>query len=223
MKKFFKRLFIVVLCIAIGYVGFRYGPYLYARLFGDGNVRWVSEKFSETLMEKNELIVSEAEVTGKETVSQDAWLLGTVQKVELPYTFQLSYTVDLSLAKVEVDGTVVRVRVPSPKAAYHKLIVDDAKMKKTDFFYPLTPERYADIKSEVETKLYGEYSENAENLGKAWNATVKNLESLFRAVVASSSQDVQCSVEIVKDDTLTAAPSEAPDATTQPQGTAQAA
>ena len=39
-------------------------------------------------------------------MTQDAWLLGTVQKVEMPYTFRMSFTVDLSLAVVSAldDG-----------------------------------------------------------------------------------------------------------------------
>lgn len=215
MKKFFKRLFVVVLCVAIGYVGFRYGPNLYARLFGSGTVRWVSEKFSETLLEKNELVVSQAEVTGQETVTQDAWLLGTVQKVVMPYTFQLSYTVDLSQAKVSAEGTTVTVRVPPPNAAYHKLIVDDAKMRKTDFFYPLTPERYAEIKSQVEMRLYGEYSQNADYLGKAWDATVADLQSLFQTVVdlgrnETGDERVTIDVAVVMDATLAPAATEPP-------------
>lgn len=68
--------------------------------FCGGNTQWISERFSETLREKNELVVYEVEITGQETVSQDAWLLGTVQKVEMPYTFQMSFTVDLSQAVV---------------------------------------------------------------------------------------------------------------------------
>ena len=210
MKKFFKRLFLVVICLAIGYCGFRYGPNLYARLFGSGSVRWVSERFSETLREKNELVVSEVEITGQETVTQDAWLLGTVQKVEMPYTFQLSYTVDLSRAKVEASGLTVTVRVPSPQASYHKLIVDDAKMRKSDFFYPLTPERYAEIKSQVEERLYGELSQSEENLSKAWDYTVKNLETLFHTVRESGEERVNCEVKVVRDDTLAAEPT--PDA-----------
>lgn len=221
MKKFFKRLFVVVLCLFIGYAGFRYGPALYVRLFGDGGVRWVSEKFSETLRDKNELIVSEFELTGQETVTQDAWLLGTVQKVEMPYAFQLSYAVDLSLAKAEADGRDVVVRVPKPRAAYHKLIVDDAKMRKTDFFYPLTPERYAEIKKQVEDRLYAEYAGSEDNLAQAWAHTVASLESLFAAVVESGRQQGETGagdigVRVVMDAALTQ-PTEAPQLTPTPQ------
>ena len=109
MRKFIKRLFGFVLLIAGVFVGVRYGPNLYMRLFGSGNAQWVSERFSETLKEKNELVVYEVETTGQETVTQDAWVLGTVQKVVMPYTFRMSYTVDLSIATVTANGSVIEV------------------------------------------------------------------------------------------------------------------
>lgn len=208
MKKFFKRLFIIILCLAIAFVAVRFGPYLYARLFGGGNTRWISEQLSETLREKNELIVYEVETTGRETVSQDAWILGTVQKVEMPYTFQMSYIVDLSGATVTLKGNTIEIGVPKPVAAYHKLTADDANMKKSDFFYPLTPERYADIKNQVEKRLFEEYRSKDEYVKNAWESTVKNLETLFKSVAERSEQGVTCDVSIVE---ITPAPAtEAP-------------
>ncbi|MEG2951562.1 MAG: hypothetical protein RR946_12760, partial [Clostridia bacterium] len=100
MKKILKRTSLCVVCVALALVLVRFGPNLYARIFGNGNTVWISERFSETLKEKNNLVVYEVETTGQETVSQDAWLIGTVQKVVLPYTFHISFTVDLSQAKI---------------------------------------------------------------------------------------------------------------------------
>ena len=57
MRRFFKRLFSFVFCFALAFVIIQYGPNIYMRLFGDGNARWISERFSETLREKNELVV----------------------------------------------------------------------------------------------------------------------------------------------------------------------
>ena len=122
MKKFIKRLFGFVVCLALAVALVRVGPYVYERFFGGADTQWISEQFSQTLHEKNELVVYEVEVTGQETVTQDAWLLGTVQKVEMPYTFRMSFTVDLSLAVVSALDDGVEVRVPPPVAAYPKLI-----------------------------------------------------------------------------------------------------
>lgn len=139
MIRFAKRLIGVAACIVVALVLVRFGPTLWVRIFGGGNTQWISERFSETLREKNELVVYEVEITGQETVSQDAWLLGTVQKVEMPYTFQMSFTVDLSQAVVSAGEGLVEVRLPSPSPAYPRLTVQENEVKKSDWLYPLTP------------------------------------------------------------------------------------
>ena len=133
MIRFAKRLIGVAACIVVALVLVRFGPTLWVRIFGGGNTQWISERFSETLREKNELVVYEVEITGQETVSQDAWLLGTVQKVEMPYTFQMSFTVDLSQAVVSAGEGLVEVRLPSPSPAYPRLTVQENEVKKSGF------------------------------------------------------------------------------------------
>jgi hypothetical protein len=124
---------LLLLCLAIAFLAIRFGPDLYRRFFGDGNTTWVSERFSEEMDEKNELVVYQATLTGQETVSQDAWILGTVQKVTIPYSFSMSFSVDLSRANVSVDvaSDAIVVRLPSPKASYYKLSVDEDQVQKS--------------------------------------------------------------------------------------------
>lgn len=202
MKKFFKRLTSFAVCMVLAVLLVQYGPYLYIRLFGEGNARWISERFSETLREKNELVVYELETTGQETVAQDAWLIGTVQKVEMPYTFSMCFTVDLSKAAVSVNENVIEVRVPTPKPGYQKLVVDDNNVRRVDWLYRLTPERYAQIKQEIEERLFSEYSQNAEYQQNAWNVTVRNLETLFQTVAEQSTFGVTCDIRVIEDNTL---------------------
>ena len=200
MKKFFKGLFRLILCLALVFVLVRFGPYLWERMFGGSNTQWISQRFSETLREKNELVVYEIETTGQETVSQEAWLLGTVQKVEMPYTFRMSFTVDLSRAQVVANGNTIEVHVPSPQPGYQKLIVDESKVKKYDWFYRPTTERYAAIKQEVEDRLFDEYSQNETYRQNAWNTAVHNLESMFGSVAEQSRLGNTCQLKIVQDD-----------------------
>ena len=200
MIRFAKRLIGFAACIVVALVLVRFGPTLWVRIFGGGNTQWISERFSETLREKNELVVYEVEITGQETVSQDAWLLGTVQKVEMPYTFRMSFTVDLSRAQVVANGNTIEVHVPSPQPGYQKLIVDESKVKKYDWFYRLTTERYAAIKQEVEDRLFDEYSQNETYRQNAWNTAVHNLESMFGSVAEQSRLGNTCQLKIVQDD-----------------------
>ena len=202
MIRFIKRLIGFAACIVLALVLVRFGPALWVRVFGGGNTQWISERFSETLREKNELVVCEVEVTGQETVSQDAWLLGTVQKVEMPYTFQMSFTVDLSRAVVSALDNTVEVRLPSPAPAYPRLKVNDDEVKKSDWLYPLTPERYAEIKQQTEDRLFAECSQNKEYQANAWGVTVRNLESLFQSVLEQSGWGNGINITVVRDDSL---------------------
>ena len=195
MKKIIRKLFTVILLTVLLLTGLRFGPDLYARVFGGGRVQWISERFSETLKEKNHLVVYEVETTGQETVTQDAWRFGTVQKVVVPYTFQMSYTVDLSRAVISTQGTEVQVRVPAPVPGYQKLTVDESQVQKVDWLYPLTPDRLFE-----EAKANPEYAKNA------WAITVRDLENLFQAVVESAGAGSACTVSISPDNTAGALP-----------------
>ena len=202
MKKFIRKLFTVILLAALVFTGLRFGPALYARLFGGGSVQWISERFSETLKEKNHLVVYEVETTGQETVTQDAWIFGTVQKVVVPYTFQMSYTVDLSRAAVSAAGSEVQVRVPAPVPGYQKLTVNEDEVQKVDWLYPLTPERYAEIRQSIEDRLFEEAKANPEYAQNAWAITVRDLENLFMAVVESAGFGSGCTVSVLLDENL---------------------
>ncbi|NLV59669.1 MAG: DUF4230 domain-containing protein [Clostridiales bacterium] len=197
VKVFFNVLFDILLCTILVIVGIRFGPNLYYRLFGSGNTLWISERFSEELMEKNELVVFETTLSGRETTSQSAWLLGKVQEVVIPYSYTISFTVDLSKSRVTVEGNTIMVRLPPPRASFSKLTVDESNMKKRDWLYPLTPERYASIKTEIEQKLFHETSEKTEYLDAAWATAVKNMESLFKSVAEESEQGVTCDIQVL--------------------------
>ena len=197
VKTFFKALFWMLLCAALILVAIRFGPNLYYRLFGTGNTLWISERFSEELKEKNELVVFETTLTGRETVSQSAWILGKVQEVVIPYSYSITFTVDLSKSRVHVEDNTIMARLPPPKASFSKLTVDEANMKKHDWLYPLTPERYASIKMEIEQKLFAEASENKEYLAAAWATAVRNMESLFESVAEKSEQGITCDIQVL--------------------------
>ncbi len=211
LRRLFRGLFLLIVCFAIAFVAVRFGPSLYRRFFGNGNTTWISQRFGEELKEKNELVVLETTITGEETAQQNAWLIGTVQEVSMPYVFSMSFVVDLSLADVSVNeaGDTIIVRLPSPVARYPKLTVDESKMKKSDLLYPLTPERYAEIKNEIEQRLTEESATKQENLDAAWKTAVRNMENLFKTIAERSEQGVTCDIQVIRDDRL-ANPTHAP-------------
>ncbi len=188
MKRFFKTLLAIILCAALIAAGVLYGPKLYRLLFGNPSATWVSERFSEELNEKRELIVLEKAITGQESVSTDAWLIGTVQEVVIPYTFTANFTVDLRQAGVSYDAAsnTIQVSLPAPSVNYFKLAVDEDSVQKYDLLYPLTTERYTQIKQEIEQKLYDEVVNDPELKERAWASAVGETEALFQALLAAN-------------------------------------
>ena len=114
----------------------------------------------------------------------------------------MSFTVDLSSASISVDENHIEVHVPSPEPGYQKLTVTEDQVRKVDWLYPLTPERYAQIKLEIENRLFEEYSASDTYRQNAWNVTVRNLENLLRPIVDQNILGSIYEIRIVKDQTV---------------------
>ncbi len=200
MKRILKTLLSLILCAALIVGGVMFGPKLVKLLFGGANATWVSERFSEALTEKRELLVLEKTITGQESVSTDAWLIGTVQKVTIPYTFSVNFSVDLRQSSVKYDeaNNTIQVYLPRPEAKYYKLTVDEESVEKSDFLYPLTSERYSEIKQELEQKLYDEVTGDAELKNSAWASAVSETEALYQSILDASGKTASFGVEVLE-------------------------
>jgi hypothetical protein len=200
VKRILKTFFTLLMCVVLVLTGMLFGPQLYALLFGGSNARWVSERFSEELIEKRELIVLEKAITGQESVSTDAWLIGTVQEVIIPYSFSANFSVDLSRAIVEYDegNDVIQVYLPAPAVKYYKLTVDEDGVEKYDLLYPLTSERYTEIKQEIEQKLYDEVVNDPQLKESAWASAVQETEALYQAVMDYNGATAALAVEVLE-------------------------
>ncbi|MBE5814082.1 MAG: DUF4230 domain-containing protein [Clostridiales bacterium] len=195
MKKFFLILFTLVLVAAVVLVAIFFGP-------SESKARWLSASFSETLKEKNELIVYSGERTGRDTYQRNALLIGTVQEVEIPYTFNFDYTVDLSQATVEASGTTIYVRVPAPVLSNHKLTVVDKDVERTGALVYISPEKYTEIKQSLENKLLEDTLANEEYTANAWEITVRNLTNLLTSVARANAAFGGFTIEVVQTDAV---------------------
>lgn len=200
MKRILKTLLTLILCAVLIAGGVLFGPRLYKLLFGGANATWVSERFTEALTEKRELLVLEKTITGQESVSTDAWLIGTVQKVTIPYTFSVNFSVNLQQSSVEYDeaSNTIQVYLPQPEAKYYKLTVDEESVEKRDLLYPLTSERYTEIKQELEQKLYDEVTSDAELKNSAWASAVSETEALYQSILEANGETASFGVEVLE-------------------------
>ncbi len=195
MKKIFRLLFVVVLLVAVVAAAMLFSP-------NPTRAKWLSEYFSETLKEKNELLVYSGEITGSKTHQRNALFVGAIQEVELPYTFSFDFSVELSNAKVETDGSIIKVRVPGPKMTNHKLSILDSEVERTGALFILDSNRYTSMKLEVEKQLVEETEANEQYKADAWDVTVRNLTNLLSAVAKANTIGGGYSIQIVRDDSL---------------------
>lgn len=200
MKRLFKSILTIVLSAVLIAGGVLYEPRLYTLLFGGANLSWVSERFSEELVTKRELVVLEKTITGQESVSTDAWLIGTVQEVIIPYVFSASFSVDLSVASVLYDeqSNTIQVYLPAPSVNYYKLTVDEESVEKYDFLYPLTSDRYTEMKQEIEDKLYEEVTSDPELKESAWASAVSETEALYQALLDANNTSADFKIEVME-------------------------
>ena len=200
MRRILKTLFTLLLCAVLIVAGAIFGPKLLARFYGGANASWISERFSEELSLKRELVVLEKTITGQESVSTDAWLIGTVQTVVIPYRFSASFSVDLSLANVRYDEAngVIQVFLPAPAVEYYKLTVDEESVQTSDLLYPLTSSRYTEIKQEIEKKLYDEVVGDPELTESAWASAVSETEALYRSVLSANDAAALITIQVLE-------------------------
>jgi len=197
----------MALLVSIAFLAITFGPHLLARFVMANNTQWISERFSEELRVQNELLVLETTITGNETARLEAWLVGTVQEVHIPYSYSISFSVDLSQSVVQSAGNnTIEVILPPPRAVFSKLLVDEPNVKRKDWLYPLTPERYADIKTEIEQRLYDECAVNPVFLESARATAVEKMEALFFSFSETAEASITKDILVIVGDSTAYAP-----------------
>lgn len=203
MRKTLKTIVVCVFVAALVFLGVRFGPMIYSLITGNQAIRWESQRLSEELLKANEMVVQKWEVKGEETVTKEVNFVifsTSTQRIRIPYTFTMEFKVDLSKAKVEVEDGTILVRIPSPYGANPKLLVDEDRVRKSDFFDPVSNQQYSEYKRQLEDRLFEEACANPENVSQAWHNTVDDIETLYQSIVSSTDQLVE--VKVIRDDTL---------------------
>lgn len=117
--------------------------------------------------------------TGVLVATIPAALIGDAQKVSIPYSYQISFGVNLADIMVRADDSGnLTFYVPSVIMISDKLTVT-GKAEVYDFWIPLTDERYQEILDQQAASLRENYMADADIQAQAWNTTVEQLQALF--------------------------------------------
>ena len=189
MKKTIQKIALVVFAAAFVVIGVVFGPELYDRLYEDNGI-WISEKFTQTGVKT---YTKGFEIFGKKVETR---------KIEIPYTFYMDFTVDLTNAKVTVEDKVIRIAVPAPKVNAYTVTFNDEDIKQSGLASLLSNTEITRLMNEVRDQLYSENVDREDFRTQAWEGTEEALKNLFASLLEGEPFYGQYTLEVVLDESL---------------------
>ena len=147
-------------------------------LLGQLNYTQISQTLTHEMREVGKLTAVEYSDTGVMEATTEALFLGTVQRVSVPYQYDISLGIDLEKAVVEAGESSITVYLPDAELLSDKLTAtDDPTID--DFWNLLTEKRYQAMLTSQEEKCRAAYTDDAATMEGAWNSAQKALQKLM--------------------------------------------
>lgn len=147
-------------------------------LLPEGKYIRTSTQLSHAMEKAGELTVLTCTDTGVAVAETKALLLGTVQKVSIPYEYEIGFGFSLSEVKLIPDEQGITVQLPPIKILHDRFTVSgDADVE--DFWYHLSEKRYQSIVDEQALACRNGYLEEESHWKAAWDAACEALSGLF--------------------------------------------
>lgn len=116
--------------------------------------------------------------TGIMEVNTNAFLLGTVQQIKAPYTYEIGLGVRLEDVELTAAEDGIRVAVPQARLMYDSFqITGSAEIN--DFWNLFSQDRYQQMQDDQRAACRRQYLESGAYLEEAWDAACRQLEQLF--------------------------------------------
>ena len=182
MKKWFPKLILRALALALAAVlVIALLPYarnrIAATLPREKMVR-ASTLLSRKVENTGDLTVLRCTDTGIMSAETTALFLGAVQQVNVPYSYEIGFGLTLEEVAFSPEEDSIQVILPPLRMIYDSfLVTGDPKI--SDFWYPLTEERYQQMLNEQAAACQADYLQNEQMMQDAWDAACQTLENLF--------------------------------------------
>ena len=171
MKRFGKwllRVLATALGIALAVFIVRYGwDWVNGSIVG-GKYRRATEIIAHEMLKGGEMTSLKYSDQAVMESSTRALLIGDVQKVTVPYAYEIGLGIRLDQVTVEAKEDGVAVTVPKARMVYDSFQVT-GEPKVSDFLYPLSESRYQEMLNEQEKECREKYLSNEEYLDAAWD------------------------------------------------------
>lgn len=176
--KWFLRVLATALGIILAVTLLPYAKTWVASLLGQINYSQISRTLTHEMREVGKLTSVEYSDTGVMEATTEALFIGTVQRVSVPYQYDISLGIDLEKAVVEAGEDSITVYLPDAELLSDKLTAtDDPTID--DFWNLLTEKRYQAMLSAQEEKCRLVYADDADIMEGAWSSARRTLEKLM--------------------------------------------
>lgn len=181
MKRLFKavlRVIALALAIILAVTLLPYARNFLRQYLPQGKYDQTSARLTHEMQAVGELTAVRHRDTGVMVATVDALLVGTVQKVSVPYAYEIGLGLRLDDVKLTPTENGITVSVPDAAMLYDSFTVT-GEPEVSDFWYRLTENRYQQMLDGQAAACRAEYLEDAVCMQQAWDAACDQLAALF--------------------------------------------
>lgn len=181
MKKLGKKLGKVIalaLALTLAAVFFPYARDWAASMLPRGKYERAVSLITHEMEKTGELTAVKYTDQGIMESATKALLLGEVQKVKVPYAYEIGLGIDLRDVTVSPGESGLEVTVPKAKLLYDSFRVT-GEAEVSDFLYPLSEKQYQQMLDDQAADCRMGYMNDPEKLAAAWEEACAALQNLI--------------------------------------------
>ncbi len=138
-----------------------------------------SVTLSQKLSQSARLECVQVDVNGVLDSTTNALLIGTVQSVQIAYTYHASIGIDLTKVQIRTEGNTVVLELPEMEVLSDSLT--PTQIQRNDFWYPLTDERRQQLLNDEQEARREKHLTEVSSSEEGWDYVINALNSTIAA------------------------------------------
>lgn len=138
-----------------------------------------SVTLSQKLSQSARLECVQVDVNGVLDSTTNALFIGTVQSVQIAYTYHASIGIDLTKVQIRTEGNTVVLELPAMEVLSDSLT--PTEIQRSDFWYPLTDERRQQLLNDEQEARRKKHLAEVSSSEEGWDYVINALDSTIAA------------------------------------------
>lgn len=178
LLKFPLRVVALALALILAATLFPYAQQWLSELLPQGKYERFSKQLTHKMEKAGELTAVRYSDTGMMEAQTNALLIGSVQRVKVPYAYEIGLGLSLADVRLTATDTELVAAIPEARMLYDSFQVT-GEPEVNDFWYRLTETRYQEMINEQAAACRSAYLENQQYLEEAWSAACEAIGALL--------------------------------------------